>query len=175
MSDFFTDIFSIISYQLHDSSFWFLISFLLFVYLIGRRAWPFIAKGLDSYSEGIKEKIFNSTNKKKQSAENLSEAKEQYSESSTTAKSIINHSKFESERLKSESDRVLERFMLARDRVVENRIISAEEQALKDIRNKSALTGIEAVKFLLNKKMNSDVDSILINEAIDELEKIKNW
>ncbi len=151
------------------STFWFLVSFVLFFILFGRTIWASVRSGLDDRAKRIEGDIQDAMRMKEQAQELLEQIKVKQLESGKHAESIINHAKLEAERLRSEAAQELDEYMKHREQLLEQRIDFAEKEAIKDIRDTAAKMAVEASEKIMKKVVTDKVDGEVADRAIGEL------
>ena len=154
-----------------DPSFWFLVAFVIFVALIGKKLWVFITEHLDLRSEKIEENIEEAIRLRDDAQTLLNEAKQKHLEASQHADKIIDRANQEAVRISNESQTELEQFMKKRESQIEDRINYAEEQAVNDIRNQAIEIALSAAENLLKTLVDEKTDNKLIDKSLKELER----
>ncbi len=90
------------------------------------------------------------------------------SEAEAEAQKIVAAARDEAERLAKEAATALEALIVRRTKAVEEKIAQAEQQAVAEVRGRSADVAVEAARLLLNNQMASKGEA-LISQAIQDV------
>ncbi len=158
---------------LHDGRFWFLVAFILFIRLLGRRAWCALSQFLEAHAQTIKNEIDTAQDKKKHAQEMLAEAKEQYVKAQTTAAAILEQAEHEIEAMRLDVRRDLEHFQYAREKAMLERVRNAQEKAQKEIQSRSVSVAMRTAEIILKNRITPEIDAHFIDQAIEDIDKIQ--
>ena len=90
------------------------------------------------------------------------------SEAEAEAQKIVAAARDEAERLAKEAATALDALIVRRTKAVEEKIAQAEQQAIAEVRGRSADVAVEAARLLLNNQMASKGEA-LISQAIQDV------
>ncbi|MBL0942053.1 MAG: F0F1 ATP synthase subunit B [Alphaproteobacteria bacterium] len=161
--------------MLHDPAFWFMIAFLLFLGLVGKKAWKFVTAQMDWRKQSIENEIFEAVKLHEKAQAFLDEMKQKNQQAEQHAEEILAHARQESERLQAEATKEIEAFIKRREKLAEEKIAYAESQALKDIHTRAIEVGIEASEKILHTTIDQKNGAKLIDQALDEIERDVQW
>lgn len=161
--------------MIHDPSFWFLISFVIFCGAIGKKAWVSIKNALDQKAKHI-EKDLHDAKQALEAAEALLQEQEILNEqTSEKAKEILRHAQLEATRLKKQAMADFDEFVKSQEHLLEERIRRAETQALHDLRETIIEASFEAAAIALKKQLTPAASEKLSDELLASLSSSKEF
>ena len=153
---------------LHSEAFWVAVAFFIFVVFSYKKAKKVLIESLDKRIEGIKKRINEAKELKKDAESNLNEAKKNLKKMIDDKKRIINEANEEAKnlenRLLNEEKKYSERFK----KRIDDRIEQSKKQAIGDIKEIALDISIKSIKDLLNNQKETKDDQ-LISKSITNL------
>lgn len=155
----------------HDSSFWVLIAFVVFVIIANKYAKKPILAILDKRSDEIRKEIEEAETLKREAQSLLSEYQQKHRDAMSEAEQIVEKAKEYAASYEKEAKIELEESLKRRRLQAEAKIELAKEKAIQDIREKIIDLSTYAAKDLLEKNMKGKASDKLIEDAIENIEK----
>lgn len=152
-----------------DPTFWFLVSFLIFIGLVAKPIKKVATDTLDGRSSNIETEIEDAVKLREEASRKLNDIRDQYAHAEKHAEEVMEHAILESERLKSEAGRELEDFLYRKEKTAEERILNAQAKATKQIQSEAITLALKSAESALQKMLDTTTDEQLIIEAIDQL------
>jgi len=153
--------------MLESTSFWVAVSFVLFVALIIYYGAPkMIAKALDDRADAIRAELDEARRLREEAQNLLAEYQRKQRDAEDEAKSIVAQAKHEAELLANEARDKLKETLERRTKLAEDKIVQAEAQALKDVRNHAAEVAVAAAGQLIADGLSKDKAAGLIDDSI---------
>ncbi len=154
-----------------NPEFWVGVAFVLVVILLARPVSRMVRTMLEKRIDGIARRI-NDAQKLKDDAQKLwVEYEKKFLNAPNEAYEILKKSENEMEQLKDERIRRLEEEIKARENDAQNRIATAEQEAVREIRICGSELSIRAVKKILAEKLDETAQDQLIDRSIELLKK----
>lgn len=161
--------------MLTDPTFWFMVAFLLFLGLVGKKSWRFVTAQMDLRKCSIEDEIAEAIKLHEKAQALLEEMKRKNQQAEQHAEEILAHARLESERLQVEATKEIEAFIKRREKLAAEKIAYAENQALKDIQTRAIEVGIEACEKILHIAIDQKNGAKLIDQALGEIERDVQW
>ncbi len=153
--------------MLESTSFWVAVSFFLFIALIVYYGAPkLIAKALDDRADAIRTELDEARRLREEAQTLLAEYQRKQRDAETEAQGIVAQAKHEAELLANEARDKLKETLERRTRLAEDKIVQAEAQALKDVRNHAAEVAVAAAGQLIADGLTKDKSASLIDDSI---------
>lgn len=127
-----------------------------------------IAKTLDSRIKAIETELAEAERLRMEAKFLLEEYESKRLAATQEAESIVAAAREEAFRLTGEAKTSLEALIQRRTKSVEDKIAQAEQQAVAEVRSRSADVAVEAARALLTKQMSAKGDA-LVDQAIQEV------
>ena len=154
-----------------NPEFWVGTAFVLVVVLLARPVSRMVKSMLEKRIDGIARRI-NDAQKLRDDAQKLwVEYEKKFLNAPNEAYDILKKSENEMEQLKNERIRKLEEEIKVRETDAQNRIATAEQEAVREIRVRSSELSIRAVKKILSEKLDDAAQDQLIDRSIELLKK----
>lgn len=154
-----------------NPEFWVGTAFVLVVVLLARPVSRMVKSMLEKRIDGIARRI-NDAQKLRDDAQKLwVEYEKKFLNAPNEAYDILKKSENEMEQLKNERIRKLEEEIKVRETDAQNRIATAEQEAVREIRVRSSELSIRAVKKILSEKLDDAAQDKLIDRSIELLKK----
>jgi F-type H+-transporting ATPase subunit b len=150
----------------HEAEFWVLIAAIVFVALVGRKAFGALAGGLDSRAARIRGELDEARRLREEAEKLVAEYRAKQQQAAAEAEAIVTHAKAEAERIAAQSVRDLELALERRQRTAEERIAQAEAKALDEVRAVAIDVAIAAAREVITAQIDERRGGMLIDEAI---------
>jgi F-type H+-transporting ATPase subunit b len=151
--------------------FWVAVGFVIFISLIGKRAFRLIAVGLDQRAERIRTRLDEAERLAREAETLLASYKVKQAEAAAEAAAIVEDAKREVERHAAQAALELERSLQRRQQMAMDRIAQAEASAIAEVRAKAVDVAMDATRALLAERLTPRQADQLIDQAIAELPK----
>ena len=152
-----------------DATFWVAISFFIFVgVLIYLKVPQKINNTLVNEIDKIKNELKDSSELKIEAKNLLSDYENKIDKSKKEVLEIINHAKKNSEKNIIEKMDKFHQSIENKKKLTEYKIIQMKENALKDIKNISAIISIEAVEYLIKNSINENKLEKIYTSSIEQ-------
>jgi F-type H+-transporting ATPase subunit b len=159
----------------NDPTFWFMVAFLLFVGLVGKKIWQFLIKQLDLHKQSIENEIAEAVKLHKKAQEFLKEIHKKNQQVGQHAEEILAHARFEAERLQAAAKKEMEDFVIRQEKLATEKIAFAERKALKDIHTRVIKVGLEVAEKILPTIIDRKNADKLIDQALEEIKQDVQW
>jgi len=152
-----------------DAAFWATIALFVFLGVVIYLKLPGqITKMLDSRINKIQEDLDEAKRLREEAQALLADYERKRKEAESEAQDIVTAAQEEAARLAEEAKASVEDLIARRTRAVEEKIAQAEQQALGEVRARSADVAVEAARVLLTKQMKDNADE-LVDQAIKDV------
>ncbi|MFV0385269.1 F0F1 ATP synthase subunit B [Paracoccus sp. (in: a-proteobacteria)] len=157
-------------FSLHNTNFIVLLAFLVFIGILIRFKVPSIIGGmLDKRADGIRADLDEARRLRDEAQEVYASYQRRQREVKTQADEIVANAKRESEAQAAKAKNDLKASIERRLKAAEDQIASAEQDAIRAVRNRAVQTAIAAASELLAAQVRGGQRSAGIDEAIDEV------
>ncbi len=153
-----------------DPSFWFLVTFVIFFALLGKKLWVLVTAQLDTRAEKIEATIQEAVQLRDDAQHLLEEAQQKHDESAQRAGEIMQRASEEAKKVRKNSSIEIKDFTAKRELQVGERIAYAEQKAVEDIRNQAVELAFTTTERLLQQLVDEKIDDKLIEQALTALE-----
>jgi len=154
---------------LHDPEFWVLVSFVIVLAGLFRKAGPLITKSLDDRAAKIRAELEEAQKLRDEAQRMLAEYQRKQRDALKEAEEIVARARAEAERAAEQAARDLEAALERRKRLALEKIALAESKATAEVRNTAVDVAIAAVREILAKALDAPRKGRLIDDAIAEL------
>jgi F-type H+-transporting ATPase subunit b len=154
---------------LHDPEFWVLVSFVIVLIGLLRKAGPLITKSLDDRAAKIKAELEEAQKLREEAQRMLAEYQRKQRDALKEAEEIVARARHEAERAAEQAARDLDAALERRKRLALEKIALAESKATAEVRNTAVDVAIAAVREILGKALDAPRKDRLIDDAIAEL------
>ena len=154
---------------LHDPEFWVLVSFVIVLVGLLRKAGPLITKTLDDRATKIKAELEEAQKLRDEAQRMLAEYQRKQRDALKEAEEIVARARAEAERAAEQAARDLDAALERRKRLALEKIALAESKATAEVRNTAVDVAIAAVREILAKALDAPRKGKLIDDAIAEL------
>lgn len=152
-----------------EAEFWVAIALVIFLVLLGRRAFRLIVVALDERAEKIKARIDEASRLADEAQALLSTYQRKQKDAAVEAESILANARKEAERLAADAQAELDRTLKRREAQAMERIAQAEKAALAEVRARAVDVAVEATRKLLAERLTASQADALVDAAISEL------
>ena len=152
-----------------EPTFWVLISFLIFIGLIGKKLWLAMGSALDARAEGIKAELDEAEKLREEAQDLLAQYQRKQRDAVKEADEIIERARTEAENYAARAKENLDTALARREQLAIDPISHAEKTATDDVRRMAAEVAIEATRTLLSDEMKGERADKLIDGAIQDL------
>lgn len=150
---------------LNDSTFWFAISFVLFIVLAVKMGTKPIMAALDGYATRIKSELEQAAALNAEASRLLAETEAKHAGALREADDIVAHAREQAAALQKQAQDDLAATLKHREQQAVDRIALLEEQAKDEIRARAVDVAVRAAEALLATHMNDAADSKIIDAA----------
>jgi F-type H+-transporting ATPase subunit b len=160
---------------LQTPGFWLLLSFILFLILIGRPVLKIILVNLDAQSKSIATELDAAKKARKEAEAFLKAAKEQKESATEQAKAILEHAKKEGARLEADASKNLDELLTREKKRVEENIERLEVESTKRLQAKASELSLQATKEILATLMtDKNAQKAFDQKVLEDLKKVNN-
>jgi F-type H+-transporting ATPase subunit b len=151
--------------------FWVAVGLVIFLLLIGKRAYRLVAVALDERAERIRSRIDEAQRLAEEAQALLATYERKQRDAAGEAEQILSDARREVDRLAESAAADLARSLQRREELALERIAQAEKSALAEVRTRAVDVAMQATQRLLVQKMTAKQGDALIDQAIAELPK----
>lgn len=155
----------------YTAEFWVLVSFIIFVALVGRKVWAMLTGILDSRAERIRQELDEAQRLREDAQSTLATYQRKQRDALKDAEEIVARAREEAERLRRQAETDLEASLKRREQQAMDRIAQAEATALAEVRNLTVDLAVAASRRLLTEGMDEARQKALVDQAIADLPK----
>lgn len=154
-----------------SAEFWVAMSFVLTVVALWRPVGKMFVKGMRNRRKEISKRIGDAVAVKEEAQRMLAEYERKFRGAEKEAKDILMRAEKEIELMKKDALAKLDAEMQAKENDAKIRLKTAEENASKEIADKTADITLKIVKKILTDSLDDKALDLLINASIEDLEK----
>jgi F-type H+-transporting ATPase subunit b len=152
-----------------DAEFWVIIALIVFIGVVLYIRVPrLLATALDNRIRKIEADLGEAARLRAEAQSLLDSYANKRSEAEAEAQGIVAAAREEADRLAKEAAVALEGLIGRRSKAVEEKIAQAEQQAIAEVRGRSADVAIEAARVILGRQMTDKGDA-LVTQAIQDV------
>ncbi|HVX79999.1 MAG TPA: ATP F0F1 synthase subunit B [Devosiaceae bacterium] len=152
-----------------DAEFWAIVALLIFIgVLIYIRVPGMITGILDRQIKKIEDELAEAARLRSEAEALLKSYAGKAKEAETEAAGILAAARDEADRMAKEAAAALEQLIARRTKAVEEKIAQAEQQALAEVRGRSADVAVEAARVILENQMATKGEA-LVSQAIKDV------
>jgi len=152
-----------------DAEFWAIVALVIFVgVMLYIRVPRLINNLLDDRIKKITTDLDEASRLRAEAKALLDSYANKRSEAEAEAANIVTAAREEADRMAKEAATALEGLIVRRTKAVEDKIAQAEQQAIAEVRGRSADVAVEAARVLLNKQM-AERGEALVSQAIKDV------
>jgi F-type H+-transporting ATPase subunit b len=152
-----------------DAEFWVIVALVIFIGVgIYLRVPKMLTGALDSQIKKIESELGEASKLRAEAEALLKSYAGKRQQAETEAAGIVTAARDEADRLAKEAATALEALIVRRTKAVEDKIAQAEQQAVAEVRARSADVAVEAARVLLTNQMASKGEA-LVSQAIQDV------
>jgi F-type H+-transporting ATPase subunit b len=152
-----------------NAEFWAIVALIIFIgVVLYIRVPKMLNSTLDARIKTIETELTSAAQLREEAKKLLASYANKRAEAEAEAQSIVTAAREEADRLAKEAASALEALIVRRTRAVEEKIAQAEQQAIAEVRGRSADVAVEAARVLLTQQMAEKGDS-LVSQAIKDV------
>ena len=152
-----------------DAEFWVVIAFLIFLGVVLYLRVPgMLTRSLDGQIKKIEDELAQAARLRAEAEDLLKSYAGKAQQAEEEAASIISAAREEADRMAKEAAASLEQLIARRTKSVEDKIAQAEQQAVAEVRGRSADVAVEAARVMLQNQMVSKGET-LVSQAIKDV------
>lgn len=163
-----------LSELLHDTSFWVLISFLIFVGIFIKYGKSKVLGNLDDRISSIKTELETAERLRIEAQEVLADYQRKQKDAMKEAELIIADAKAQAENMRQNAENEWQKTMSRREEQLNERLSRIEDNARHDIEAYTAQLAINATRKVLKDKMDSKSDKPLLDNTLEQLSRALN-
>ncbi len=148
---------------------WVLLSFLIFVALLGRKIWTAVTGMLDKRAEEVKQKLDEAEALREEAQNTLAQYQRKQREALKEAEEILDDAKNQAQRMKEKAAQDLEAAIERRKQLAEAKIAQAEAEAIQEVKNKAVDIAMIAAEDLLRQTVTPAQQTTMIDQTIADL------
>lgn len=157
-----------------DLALWSLVTFLLFVFILGKFAWGPLAKALDAREAGIRKDIADAEAHRVKSEQLLKEYEAKLAQSQEEVKAIIAEARRDAEHTKQDIMATAQRESEATRQRAITEIERAKDAALDELFDFTSKNVLQATELMLQRSLSGDDHDRLVREALSQIDVRKN-
>ena len=150
---------------------WAALGFVVFIALVGKRAWVFLTGWLDGRSAEIKARLDEAMKLREEAQALVAGYERKRKDAEAEAEEIVAQAKEEAARMATEAAAALEASVARRQQAAMDRIASAEAKALKEVRDTAIDVAVRSAQRLIAEELDPARADRMVDDAIKELDK----
>jgi F-type H+-transporting ATPase subunit b len=152
-----------------DAEFWAIVALVLFIGVVLYLKVPaLITKALDTSIKKIEADLAEAGRLRAEAKALLDSYAGKRQQAEAEAAGIVTAAREEAERMAKEAASALETLIVRRTKAVEDKIAQAEQQAVAEVRGRSADVAVEAARLILSNQM-AERGEALVSQAIEDV------
>jgi F-type H+-transporting ATPase subunit b len=152
-----------------DAEFWVVVAFVIFLGVVLYLRVPgMLTRSLDGQIKKIEDELAQAAKLRAEAEALLKSYAGKAQQAEQEAAGIISAAREEADRLAKEAAASLEQLIARRTKAVEDKIAQAEQQAVAEVRGRSADVAVEAARMILQNQMASKGEA-LVSQAIKDV------
>jgi len=155
--------------MLQDPKFWVAVSFLIFVALMGRKAWGIITSALDGRAAKVRAELDEAARLRAEAEAMLRQAEADRAAAQAEAVELLARARVEAQRVAEQAAAEAEASAKRRERMALDRIAAAEAGAIAEVRNAAAEIAVMAARDVLASTVTPETDAAMIDAAVADL------
>jgi len=155
--------------MLSDPKVWVAISFLIFVALMGRKAWAIITSALDGRADKVRAELEEASRLRSDAEAMLRQAEADRAAAQAEAVEVLARARVEAQRVAELAAAEAEAGAKRRERMALDRIAAAEAGAIAEVRNAAADIAVTAARDVLASSVTAESDAAMIDGAVADL------
>ncbi|MFD2265489.1 F0F1 ATP synthase subunit B [Lacibacterium aquatile] len=155
--------------MLHDTNFWVLLGFALFVAVAGKKIWNALTALLDNHTATVRAQLAEATALRTEAEALLAKAKSESATAQADSTRIVEQAKHAAAEISKAAAADLEGTLARRQKGALDKIAQAEAAALAEVRSVAVDVAIAATSKLLVEKTSGALAGQMIDQAIADL------
>jgi F-type H+-transporting ATPase subunit b len=156
---------------LQDATFWFAVSFVIFVAIAYPLARKPVAAVFDNYADKIRAELAEAERLRKEADELLAAAKKRQHDARHEAEELLKQAAEQAAALRAQAEKDMQATLQRREKQTADNLRVLEEQMAGDIRRHAASRALKAAEILLQDNFPANADQALIEKQIKQLAK----
>ncbi|NOG71685.1 F0F1 ATP synthase subunit B [Roseicella sp. DB1501] len=152
-----------------DPRFWVAVSFIIFVLLVGRKAWAQLTASLDARAEKVRAELSEAARLREEAEAMLKQAEADRAAALKEAEALLARARAEAERVAESAAAEAEASAKRRERMAMDRIAAAEAGAVAEVREAAAEIATAAARRVIADRVTAEADARLIDSAVADL------
>ena len=151
------------------AEFWVAVGLIIFLALVGKRAYRLVIVGLDDRAELIRARLDEAGKLAEEAQAMLATYERKQRDAAGEAEAIVADARREADRLAEQAAAELQRSLKRREQLAMERIAQAEAAAVAEVRTRAVDVAMAATQTLLVQRLTPAQSDVLIDNAIAEL------
>lgn len=159
---------------LHDTNFWVLVSFVIFVGVFLKFGKSMVLESLDGKIDSIRTELATAEKLRVDAQELLAEYQRKHKDAVNEATQIVAKAQQHAEEIRNKAEADLAETMARREAQLNERLSRIEHKAMQDIQSYTASIAVNAARDLLKDKIDTKADKSIINSNLETVSKTLN-
>ena len=156
-----------------DEAMWVALGFVLFVFLVWKKAGAALAETLDTRSAKIKSELDKARELHEEARAELNALKGLKSKAEKEAKTIVENAKAAADRIRKTAAQKAEEAVARREGQAKDKIQAAEAALVNELRARAAILAVNAARELIAEKMDEETSLKLVEESVEQIARVK--
>lgn len=152
-----------------DPKFWVAVSFIIFVALVGRRAWALLTGMLDGRADKVRAELAEAARLRGEAEVMLKQAEADRAAAAKEAEAMLARARAEATHVAQAAAAEAEASAKRRERMAMDRIAAAEASAVSEVRQAAAEVATAAARKVIAERVTAEADVALIDSAVADL------
>jgi len=152
-----------------DPKFWVAVSFVIFLVLVGRRAWTQVTGMLDARADRVRAELAEASRLRQDAEAMLKQAEADRAAALSEATAMLDRARAEAGRVAEAAAAEAEASAKRRERMAMDRIAAAEAGAVSEVRQAAAEIAGAAARIVISERMTAEADARMIDAAVADL------
>ena len=149
-----------------DPKFWVAVSFVIFLLLVGRKAWAQLTGMLDARAERVRADLAEASRLRVEAEALLKQAEADRAAALREAQDLLARAQAEAQRVAEASAAEAEAAAKRRERMALDRIAAAEAGAVAEVRGAATDIAVAAARNVIAQRIDAKADAALIDSAV---------
>lgn len=154
---------------LHDTNFWVLISFVIFVAVFLKYGKAKVLQGLDDKIQTIKNDLQTAETLRVEAQEILAEYQRKQKDAVKEAENIIAEAKIKAQAIREHSEKEWSKTMSRREEQLNERLKRIEDNARSEIQTYTAKLAVNSTRKILQDNLSSKTDKQLVSDTLNQI------
>jgi F-type H+-transporting ATPase subunit b len=151
---------------LQDATFWFGVSFAIFIviaWVTGRKP---VAQALDNYTAKVKAELDEAAALRQEAARILAETESKHASALKEAQNILAHAQEQAKALQEQAEKDLQSTLKRREAQAADRIRMIEEQTREELRTRTVELALQVAEQVLRERLTPEQDKAIVEKQI---------